>query len=916
MNYGKNQVQVRYQATRANTSFTLAATSSGSAPQVVGTGAELATLQTRVLAPNTDGTHATDWGIQVGSDFIQSKLPVNSSGNPCAQCYGFQIVMLNRQDLSVVSNNSYEVADSSEISGESPFLKTLEAAGSGPNDIMDGVVTNPNPPCQPNGCIMIMQSLAQIGFAPCYNNTQVGTCPAFVNDSSTVNLVYWITKLGASGSVLYANGASAKVGYSFVGNAGSGNMSGPGAMGGDNNGIHNEFDGNENGQFERLGCLDTTFQHSPTVCDSLGRGGSSDNAGGSSDPQQAGRISGVLIRDNYNLFTFAQNAPQMSYTFGTTLAGGVYTNVVSINGGTAEGAGQYTLAMPSGSTCGFRLLILDRTHPDWADAKQWDKFYNFPTDLHSLETDILNFPNANGLFFLASMGNITHDDEVPSSSQSWEALVEYLEVIGADPITVRVLGDRHPAFSNGDGKDDYLLIGKTIPYAPPVVDAFGAGGQARYTAEEAGYVINRHTLTNATSPTQVEGVLVPDNQGYYTPHMQGLQQGLMVPQIAALSSASLQAPVPWPYSSTTGQQNAYTWISEQLCCSDIRATYINLNASPAVWLTQLDQLSYTDAPSSIQGSDFDDVKLQLGVEFEYLQLVRNLQDNILSLYQDQQSNVALILDQAASDIKADVDSGTPPPTVPTPWSTFTSDVFPVLSNLAGFYGPAGNVAKNALGIGTLVIDNATQHVNDPSGVSQTMHALANEEIAEADVAQHEADQYADSLAVMGNDFKRIVTDWGRLKAVGGPISSGQLIWDPSATAIFLRAFDLTTRRQFYPLLMHNNPDFFVTHIQYADDHYYGSDDDYNYGSHDYGCSISVFHQAQDNLKKPGYDDDGEDLRGTAWWPGVLQQNDGGNRGAYWWDIWALGDHDTNGQCPPPCGWIFAEHLWHVRPNSH
>jgi len=752
---------------------------------------------------------------------------------------------------------------------------------------------------------MVMQSLVRIGIAPCYNSSsdssQLGTCPAFVNDSSTVNLVYWITKLGASGSVLFANGDSANVGYSFVGNAGSGNMPGTGALGGNNNGVYNTTNGNENGQFERLGCLDTTFQHSPSICDSLKRAGSSDNAGGSTDPQQAGRISGALIRDNYNLFTFAQNGPQMAYAFGTTLSNNVYTNVVSINGSTTEGSGQYSMSMPASVQGGFRLLILNRTHPDWANAKQWDKFYSFPADLHTLETDIMTFPNANGLFFLASMGNIAHTDEDPSFSPTWESLVEYLQVIGSDPITVRVLGDSHPAF-NQDGKDDYLLVGKIIPYAPPVVDGFGAGGQSRYTAQETGYVINRHTLANATSPTLSEGVLVPDHQGYYTPHMQGQQAGLAVPQVASLSSASLLAPVAWPYSSTTNQQSAYTWISNQLCCADIRATYINLNASPAVWLTQIEQLTYpSDQSSSFSQSDFDDVKQQLATEFGYVQVVRNLQNNILSLYQDQQSNVALILDQAASDIKADVDNDSSPPTTPTPWSTFTTDVFPVLSNLAGFYGPVGNVAKNALGIGTLVIDSATDHSNDPSGVSQIMHSLANEEIAEADLAQHVTNEYTDSLATLGNDFKRVVTDWGRLKAVGGPISTGQLTWDPTATSIFLRAFDLTTRRQFYPLLMHNNQDFFVVHIQYGDDHYYGSDSDYAYlGSR--GCPISKFHEAQDNLVTPGYDNDGEDMRGTAWWPGALQSNSGGGShpGAYWWDIWALGlGPGTNDHCPEP-----------------
>lgn len=122
---------------------------------------------------------------------------------------------------------------------------------------------------------------------------------------------------------------------------------------------------------------------------------------------------------------------------------------------------------------------------------------------------------------------------------------------------------------------------------------------SRYTAQEGGYVINRHTLANATSPSQMEGILVMDHHGYYTPHMQANAQGLMAPQVASLAGASLLAPVAWPYTSNLSEQNAYTWISGQLCCADIRATYVNLNASPAIWLTQIDQLTY---PSDQSGS--------------------------------------------------------------------------------------------------------------------------------------------------------------------------------------------------------------------------------------------------------------------------------------------------------------------------
>ncbi len=419
-------------------------------------------------------------------------------------------------------------------------------------------------------------------------------------------------------------------------------------------------------------------------------------------------------------------------------------------------------------------------------------------------------------------------------------------------------------------------------------------------AQETGYAIRRHTSVAATSPTNVEGVLVQDHEGYYFPRVQGALQSLASAQITSLVSASLQPSMPWPFMSTQGQQNAYTWISGQLCCSDIRASYINLNISPEKLLTQLTQISYPSAQSgSFTQADFNDVREQLEIEFGYVSDVRNLQSNILALYQSQQSDVALILQQAQDDVLADIYNGKQPPVqTASPWSTFTTDVFPIVSDLAGFLGPgAGNAIKTALGVGTLVINSAVDRSNDASGNSQFMLSLANQQIAGSNLAQYAINQYTDSLVTLGNDFNRVLSDWGRLRTVGGPISSGQLQWDETAGGYFLRSFNLAARRQFYPTLMASNPSFFVTHIQYGDYQYFGSDSHNVYDNNE-GCNQSEFHNGQDN----GGFYNGNDLRGTAWYPGMIQKTggDGTTPGAYWWDIWALGlTPDTNDHCPLP-----------------
>jgi hypothetical protein len=113
--------------------------------------------------------------------------------------------------------------------------------------------------------------------------------------------------------------------------------------------------------------------------------------------------------------------------------------------------------------------------------------------------------------------------------------------------------------------------------------------------------------------------------------------------------------------------------------------------------------------------------------------------------------------------------------------------------------------------------------------------------------------------------------------------------------------------------MHSNPDFFITRTKYSDTQYYGRDDRTQL-PHDGRCDQSRFHEAQDNQANPGYDSEGEDLRGTGWWPGILQVSTGNssdphNPGAYWWDVWALGlDPGTDNRCPLP--------YWGNLPNTY
>jgi hypothetical protein len=271
-----------------------------------------------------------------------------------------------------------------------------------------------------------------------------------------------------------------------------------------------------------------------------------------------------------------------------------------------EGTGQYTKTLNTGQNRGgFRLLVLNSTNPN--SAPVLDQIFDI-NDIGSMTTAINNLSGERSLFFIAALGDVSHVmagdvglsyPATVADPPTWDRLVNALANIGASPLTVKVLGFPVPAFDNMNMNDastwdDYILVGSAGTSGVNIVSGnlLGTLVTAPSHSSESGYVITRHTLTNATNPTQVEGVLSLDNQGNYAPLLQAQASGISTPQLASLVSASLlpaTSSTGWPIF-TTAQQSAYTWISNALCCMDIRANYVNLNADPGIWLTGMNKL--------------------------------------------------------------------------------------------------------------------------------------------------------------------------------------------------------------------------------------------------------------------------------------------------------------------------------------
>jgi hypothetical protein len=796
LNLGKNQIQVIDGTLRASSSFIVSLGGGGTG---LGQSASLPLLipiQTRYVTG--DGSAATDYNIALYEDpnnpntptLIQAQTPSGGSNS------GFQIVYLRRSDLSVVVNTT--VTNQNVFGG---YLQTL----------FYWALTESVPACGSGGCLLIVQSLGTIGYTPCAYTATYNTedCDGFGE---------LFMGLGGSARWLYANGTNNQIAYSFIGNT----PGGPGA-GGNTAGTY----------FERLTCSGSN-NNPNNPCDFLGSPNTSGTAPSNATPSQVGNIAGVLIQDNFNNYTYAQNAPPVSFSSGldnTNVSHRFTINDVDIWSnffGTGNG--------------GFHVVVLDRTTLNMVDQASIKHDPNGNSELPALQNFVNQYNTYGNLILLAAFGNtayqVSSKPVATANRAAWYSIAHNL---------IPLLGGTEQVFYLANNQehcptlppptpcqmDDYTLIGGPV-------DHLDTGLENEVGAEMSSVIARETELTPLDST--VQGFLEMDHEGYYSAkqfgHATGLggDVGLSSPVNAELLSASLLNPTPWPFPgpNTAKAQAAYNWISPQLCCPDVRSASLNLNVDPSIWLSQLQQLTFNanNIPDSDQ-DDFDAMKQQLVTEFQYVTLVRLYQSNLLGLYQDQQANLSLLLQQATNDVIQDLQIQLTQMVPKASWTTTLEQVFNVESALVGFIPEASEVTngvKVALALGTVAMQRSADHTNSASG--QSLKAQENAEVQASDLAGNAADEFASTLITLGNEFDRIVSDWGRLKTVGGPLLADQVPWDSNATGLLLRGYDRLVRRDLYTKLIMANAQ--VIQYPYTSDEAFTTDTSYQHG--DFECA--------------------------------------------------------------------------------
>jgi hypothetical protein len=858
---GLNRISATVGSQVTKTTFTYDPTLLGApSPGVANAPSDVEPIQTRVIANVTNSQGGTEqgWAIQVGATQYAQPDP--------GVIDGFQVLLLRRSDLSMVSNTDYDFGSGGVIA-----VTTFNNA----------IIPQPSmkASCGAAGCLEIIQSL----------NTMASNCPT-QNDQILLCFLH-LDLIGGTGVLnspfLGVEGLLQNVAYSFIGNvndqplhAGSNferaTCSATSSCPGDNEPSSGQILQGivPNGADGTLATLNGTATSGTTQVEATA-------VMPAMTVSNDGAIAGEFVLDNDNNYTFTYAEPPVHFAMGVSpydagkslvelrvpseSAFRLYGNQTSV---TVESA-----ALPVNSDGsvqgGFQLAAWDATTfqnlanstfsvnlnvcGGAASCKGPDDITIYP--ISQLQAQIDQNNSRNVLFFLQSFGNLGHNCP---TVQPCEANNNYQGTLPAQDVWDRAaqgiqdIGGTFPTFVSLDNPayawdsydqytpntvptDDYSLVGQWWLNSTGVANPYG---------KEESSQINRQTISGGGG-ARMTGLLEKGRDGYFRANLESSYGEFYPPGSSTFFAAPLLPPVPWPLTGpngSSGLNKAYQWISEQLLncianCNDLRSAYQNLNQDPAIWLAVLTTLQFpADCVSSDCGlgctnNDFEIAKTQITTELRYLGDIREYQNNLLGLLQSEQNNQGLILQQ---ELDALLSNTTVPLATTTSaaedWRTWASDGLKLLGPAAGL-GSAAGIGEGVIATSTIAtaaapyalpaiavasalgiaaIDLTAERTNNANGLP--MEEQEHELLAASNLAGNLADQYTDILNSVGNDFVRIYADWGRLSAVGTALTNNQLVWDSGATGKVLKAFDLTARRQFLRTLLPAG--YVVNHFQY------------------------------------------------------------------------------------------------------
>lgn len=800
--------------------------------------------------------------------------------------------------------------------------------------------------CGAPGCLMVLQGPVNSGgFSP-YPCGSTGT-PTDATECSKLQSA--LTAIGATATSAFITGnIPSGAGYSFIGNVGRTALSA---------GVN----------FERItcsnvnGCLrlpvPTPADNNPEFMNGIAPNGvdgiiptlagTADN-GTTSIPATPnaptmnvydnGEMSGLLVPDNYNNYTFTYAAPPIRYQMGPA-PDNASKHIVILQLPAASPmkfpGGQTTLQMesatlPANQTGGFHLVILNATtfqplandtyvdNPNYCSGTCQSPDGTTIFSLDRLPERLQSLNSRGYLWFLGSFGNLSHNFAVDYQGQGyinmqdiWDRVAQSVQDLGGTYATFAMLDNPALAHDNWDQytkdtvptDDDYNMVGQLW---------INASGAPNPYAVETSKAISRQTTLYPVAGN-MQGMLEKGHDGFYRVGQYSQYGGkgqdvlLSVP-VLDFENASYLPRIPWPLTGTTdppGPKNAYQWISEQLqgcesntnsACGDIRSQYTNLNQVD--WYPALSNLQppadCNDAnnPCGFSDQDFAAAKTQLLQEFYDLDHLHTVQQNMLTVKTTEEPNYAQLLTSVENNMLANIPYYT---SLHTGADT-TSDELNLVGAVGGFAGvipvvgtPISSGIYTGIALYQLISDDGTT-INDPNGVSLMQQEQVFTQAGK--LANARANVYAESIATIGATFNRIVTDWGRMQTAAAPVIAGQVNFDLQTLGnVYLPAYNLATRRSLYAALMPLN--YYAVHYRYAVpglSNYQPAWFNYNPVTPYIPCIAS---QGLPNLLA-------NNPQSYGFWQGALIDGPGasvqtsisGNGNQYpfdaWWDLWFIG----------------------------
>ena len=333
--------------------------------------------------------------------------------------------------------------------------------------------------------------------------------------------------------------------------------------------------------------------------------------------------------------------------------------------------------------------------------------------------------------------------------------------------------------------DTYFLVGAAAPpsYLP------GAWLRAR----ESSSVYPNHPTGG------LHGVLARGRGHWYSPLNSDPSGQANLGFYEILAQNPVAFPHPDPASSD--EQKAFQYISNQLCqACNLRDQYSNLNIAISDYFTELSTTIKYDpynnnadcTDTNNAGLPFCIVRQQLLTEFQYVDDIRDLAQNLQTLSTDIGVNDSLKLTATSNAVQANLSQLSQSSTVPS----VAESALNFTLELASYDSEFGPI----FGIVDTVMNFADSLTTDPSG--NPTAALAT---TVANLANQTAEQFAAQKSTLGTQFDMVYQDWGKLNALGAALtdakSGAAWRWDGSTEGQVLQAMGPAIEQFFYRSLM-------------------------------------------------------------------------------------------------------------------